>query len=648
MSDAGQVSSGPHVMVAIPPAKDMDAEDVVWGLQTAEALWKRGERIDAIVWLRRAAQAAGEATDDDRALELARAAAELSDWMATLPIGQTNEPPPIFASAAAGVVAPAPAGPPPLPPLGPATYAPDGGPRSIDVDLDDAEGARGDLPAFPAPIGHPPSSPTMQTAAPTFAPHAPLGAALEDGDGELGEESQRESSTSVPPAERVHAGMFNPWDEAAPSASAGPMPPPAPRFEDEEEVITSIRPHQLAQQRADALAAAIAGQGLAAHSEPPPPRAPSAPVRAASESPARAEGAAKPAPVRPSRPRPPPLPPRARKPALPAPSGPALPIPSPPSARPARVTPPPPSPTQVMVQPEARQPDAHADANVQAAAEAEAREEAEARAEMDARAEAEAKAKAAAAASVIATPAKLGLDEVEAFTDLPDDARAAFAAAAEVNVLAEGEEVSGFALAYILSGTVDVAATMVDAPAARLAAGAVLRSRGTTDDGVPMRLIGVSSGVVATWSDTEVQTAFRTCPWVEEDLRTAADRLQTLVGVTIGPLGERLDASIREQIIGRLTMRTLSPGEVVVTAGQSVPGLLLVGVGEIELVDGDTVTGTVGSGEFVFPGEVLGAGAAPRTARAGAGGALILFGDRMIAQELLVTCPPLLEVFAGM
>jgi hypothetical protein len=250
-----------------------------------------------------------------------------------------------------------------------------------------------------------------------------------------------------------------------------------------------------------------------------------------------------------------------------------------------------------------------------------------------------------------AVPAKLDLQQVEAFADLPDDARDAFAAAAAVSALGEGEEVSGFALAYILSGTVDVAATMVDAPAARLAAGAVLRSRGTMEEGVPMRLIGVSSGVVATWTDAEVQDAFRTCPWVEEDLRTAAARLQTLVGVTIGPLGERLDAYLREQIIGRLTMRTLAPGDVVVTAGQPVPGLLLVGIGELELVDpsrGDAVAGVVGSGEFLFAGEVLGAGAAPHTARAGAGGALILFGDRMIAQELLVTCPPLLEVFAGM
>jgi len=245
-------------------------------------------------------------------------------------------------------------------------------------------------------------------------------------------------------------------------------------------------------------------------------------------------------------------------------------------------------------------------------------------------------------------PSKLDLDSVDAFADLPDDARVAFAAAAAVSVLGEGEEVSSFALAYIVSGTVDVAATMVDAPAARLAAGAVLRSRGTTDEGVPMRLIGVSSGVVATWTDAEVKEAFRTCPWVEEDLRVAADRLQTLVGVTIGPLGERLDAAIREQIIGRLTMRTLTAGEVVVTAGEQMPGLLLVGVGELELVDGDRIAGTVGSGEFVFPAEVLGGGDAPQTARAGPGGALILFGDRRIAQELLVTCPPLLEVFAGM
>src|SRR6267154_1550699 len=72
-------------MAGIPPALDSDTEDVTWALQTAEALWKRNERTDALVWLRRAAQAAGEAEHDDRALALAHDAAELAEWIAAYP-----------------------------------------------------------------------------------------------------------------------------------------------------------------------------------------------------------------------------------------------------------------------------------------------------------------------------------------------------------------------------------------------------------------------------------------------------------------------------------------------------------------------------------------------------------------------------------
>ncbi|MBX3190487.1 MAG: hypothetical protein KF819_26035 [Labilithrix sp.] len=605
-------------MLGIPPAKDTDAEDVVWGLQTAEALWKRGERIDAVVWLRRAAQAAGEAADDDRALELARYAAELTDWMATLPAGQSGAPPP----------AP--------------TFVPDGGPTSIDVDVE-VDGALAPPPP-PAPFFPPPtalpaappfreqSSPTIQMASPEgmVAPrddapeeHAPVEPPPAEPEppaadrSDDAEEPRLPATTSVPPAEAVHAGMFNPWDADAPPPPVAAPPAPLPRFGEEEEVVTSVRPHALAQQRADELAAQAA----------PSPRPPSA--------------AARPAP-----PRPPPLPPRARAkaPAAPQPprepDGPTGPFPVQPEvhAPPPPVTPPPPSPTQVMSTPSAP-PSEPTNPNLGAPS---APDEAEVANAPEALAPAPAPARPP-------KPEKLVLDDVEAFADLPDDAREAFAAAASVDPLGEGEEVSSFALAYVIAGKVDVAATMVDAPAVRLEAGAVLRSRGTTEGGVPMRLICASNdSVVATWSDAEVTEAFRSIPWVEDDLRAAADRVQTLVGITIGPLGERLDASIREQIVERLTMRPLSPGEIVVNAGEVVPGLLLVGVGEIELVQGDEVSGVVGSGEFLFPGEVLGAGDAPATARAGAGGALIMSGDRRIAQELLVTCPPLVEVLAGM
>lgn len=499
-------------MLEIPVAKNTDVEDVVWGLQTADTLWRRGERIDALVWLRRAAQAAGDANDDDRALELARYAAELTEWMASQPSG-----------------------------------------------LDDDE---------------PPREDTEES------------------------DSGRPGALSVPPAEIAHAGMFDPWSE---SQQTNLAPPPAPRGvlldadenEEEEGVVTSVRPPHAMSSSAPAR--------MPSDDDLPPLSA--IPISSSQLAPP-------PKPVRPAKP--PPLPPRAR----PKTDSESVEV----EIEIGSLVPSEPTPTP-LVEPDATEP-----------------------------ALPEAPPQPSAPEISLATESNaLSLEDVEAFADLPDDARVAFAAAADIHQLEEGEEASSFGLAYVLEGTFDVAATVVDAPAARLPAGGVLRARGSTEEGVPMRLIASKGkGVVATWSDEDVERAFRTCPWVEEDLRAAADKVQTLVGITIGPLGERLDVAIREDIVGRLTMRPLSPGEVVVTAGEPVPGLLLVGIGELELVTGDKVAGVVGCGDFLFPTEVLGGGSAPSTARAGKGGALVMFGDRRIAQELLVTCPPLLEVFAGM
>lgn len=587
-------------MQGIPPAKDTDAEDVAWGLQTADAMWKRGERGDALVWLRRAVQAAADASDDDRALELARHAAELAETMtATASSPSSGAPGPAPRESVVPVVATtsnAPGSIPPPPPfLGEVS-----GSSKPPV----AGGPRLSRPPLPRPRGSkPPANEEVRAKPP--APEAPSQPTVQTAKPQLRGEPDDEQSISVLPAERVHAGMFNPWDEnSAPPSTPKPVQQPAPapsaspsRFsEEEDEVITSA---SLAALRRSSRPDAMLTEGLG----PEPARAgsPVDPPRRAAPS---------------TRPKPPPLPPRAKKPEPPTEvAREALAPPPPVPPRPAQ----PSSPPQVATRPSTRV----------------------TRTEPD---EVEVSVPPA-------SPAKppLDLDDVEAFADLPDDARAAFAAAATVSRLAEGEEVSHFALAYVLEGSLDVAATMVDAPASRLAAGAVLRARGTTDEGVPMRLICAGNeSVVATWSDQAVEEAFRTCPWVEDDLRAAADKVLTLVGITIGPLGERLDASLREQIVARLTVRPLSAGEVVVNRGEAVPGLFLVGVGELELVDGGAVKGTIGSGEFLFAGEVLGAGAAPSTVRAGAGGALVLYGDRNVAQELMVTCPPLLEVFAGM
>jgi hypothetical protein len=61
-----------------PEPEANDADDVVLALETAGALWKRGDAQEGIRWLRRAAEAAEETGDDLRAVALARAAADFA------------------------------------------------------------------------------------------------------------------------------------------------------------------------------------------------------------------------------------------------------------------------------------------------------------------------------------------------------------------------------------------------------------------------------------------------------------------------------------------------------------------------------------------------------------------------------------------
>jgi hypothetical protein len=536
--------------MGIPPTKDNDVDDVVWGLQTAEALWNRGERIDALVWLRRAAQAAGDAEQDERALELGRHAATLADWVANS-AAPTSLPPPTLVADVIALTAF----------------------RERETQRDVQQGSSPDVAATMSPsrIPVPPPLPTRAPSNPSFPTRAPSSPGLSALAAEAGiasmsargrptvpasafpeSEASAAPSVSVPPADRVHAGMFDPWADDRPiSVSGQPTvvvgPPGTSSDEDDEEddgVVTSLRPKSMAR----------AGAEFQVVIAPPAPLVPNIPVPSATKAP-------------------PPFPTR------------------------------PPSPSAPRVD--------------------------------------------ESLGSESVDP--LTFDNVAALAELSPGARASLADSATVSAIGEGEEVSGFALAYVSEGTFDVAAAVLDAPACQLQKGQLLRARGTTNHRVPMRLIASGgSGVVMTWTESEVEAAFEGVPWIEAALRSAADRVQTLVGITVGPLGERLDASLREALVSRLPIRPVGPGELVVHAGDPVPGLMLVGIGALELVDAGVVKGTVESGEFLFPAEVLRAGVAPTTVRGGPSGALVMAGTRSVAEELLVTCPPLLEVFAGM
>jgi hypothetical protein len=259
----------------------------------------------------------------------------------------------------------------------------------------------------------------------------------------------------------------------------------------------------------------------------------------------------------------------------------------------------------------------------------------------------------ATAASEEAPPSRplvggIALDEVRGFEDLPEEAQLGLVASAQVSTLAVDEEVGSFAAALVLRGSVGVMPAIADGPGGVAGVGDVVFTQGTLDDGIVLRVVALADDTsVASWSAAALGKALSDCPWVADELRRVADRFQALSGATLGPLGERLDDSLRRIVTDRLDVRYIAPGEVIVEAGKQVPGLHVVGAGRVEMLEGGQVVEEIAPGEFLFAAEVMSAGLAHATARAGNTGALVLFGARAVAHELMVSVPPLLEVLAG-
>ncbi len=78
-------------MLRVPASVTGDSSDVAVALEVATALWEKGDSDEAIRWLRRAAEAAGEAGDAPRAAGLARAAEELASSAAAHGGAPTDE-----------------------------------------------------------------------------------------------------------------------------------------------------------------------------------------------------------------------------------------------------------------------------------------------------------------------------------------------------------------------------------------------------------------------------------------------------------------------------------------------------------------------------------------------------------------------------
>jgi hypothetical protein len=243
------------------------------------------------------------------------------------------------------------------------------------------------------------------------------------------------------------------------------------------------------------------------------------------------------------------------------------------------------------------------------------------------------------------------LSEVRGLEDLPDESQAQLVEGAEIHTLAANEEVAGFGLALVLDGAVAVMAEVADVAAAQARRGELVFSQGHLEDGIRMRIVASVNGAqVATWPYQAFSAAITACPWVGDELKNVGDRFQALAGVAMGPMGDQLDDMLRALVVERCEVKRLLPGEIIAHGGKTVPGMVIVGAGRLEVVQGEGLTARVleelHPGDFLFAPQILQASPAPGTARAGKGGALVLFAERKIAHELLVGVPPLLGIFA--
>src|SRR6185436_7502440 len=117
-------------MLTVPEPLPNDPEAVITALETAEIFGKQGDLKEAVRWVRRAAEIAGDEGSDERALTLARAVADLN-----ISASQPPQPPPPLPGASAPAEA-APPPPPPPPPLTAGSTAYDVPPADADEDAE--------------------------------------------------------------------------------------------------------------------------------------------------------------------------------------------------------------------------------------------------------------------------------------------------------------------------------------------------------------------------------------------------------------------------------------------------------------------------------------------------------------------------------
>jgi hypothetical protein len=601
---------------AFPKALDDDDDDVSWALQTAAVQWDRGGYADAIVWLRRAAQSAVEVGEYGRAAELTGKAQKLEHWMTHGVLPPSNPPPATIDQAVDDLLSG-----PSHDDEAPVVEASEvDGPTPSLVDAIELE-AQG-FGSLPGETTSPSSLDDVEILDDDLIeeiaeePPDRVPVSLDPSDIEPDDDSLPEQATvgfaasDEAPATRASALPSTPDDEAlAALLEGGDAGSPA----DQLEASASEKAPELK----DALVEGeVTEVSSARHIETDVPSDREVTRRTSPEVVAAALAAYREAEATAA------------------------------SVAPASVAPASIAPESVPVAPESIAPVAP-ESIAPVVPESIAPVVPESIAPVASASEAPKTAESPQLAREPAFDVDV-LAQARGLEDVPPETQEELVRKARVEALRVEEEVSAFGLALVLSGRVAVMPTIAESPCGFAAAGEPVFAQGNLEDGVALRVVATEDATrVAVWQPADFENVLRACPWVADELRAVADRYQALAGAAMGPLGERLDDTMRHMVMERCELKHLLAGDVFLEAGKPVAGLAIVGAGRLELVSGDTVVGELHAGDLVFPNDVLSHGRAPHTVRAGKQGALVLATNRMAAHELMVSVPPLLELLAS-
>jgi len=234
------------IAASLPNPDPSDPSDVAVAIEAARALWENGDTTEALRWFSRAAEAAEQAGNDRRALELARTVAELRDGLgsaqASTPPKSKSVAPPPAPSARRPSLPPTPPSMRPRPPEASSKSAPP--PPSMRPRPPEAIPKSAPPPSIrpqspePAPAKAAASAPSTSPKPPSSLPPPLPGASASAKPAPESPRAPRDGG----PAKPAPSPERPPPEKAPIAAAAAPAPKPKAAASSEDGVRVSVKP----------------------------------------------------------------------------------------------------------------------------------------------------------------------------------------------------------------------------------------------------------------------------------------------------------------------------------------------------------------------------------------------------------------------